>query len=194
MFTRSKALAPYVHMARWLPSAVGPFIDIDHIFYIGVSNINGIEPEYVILFLNICSSPYSPLLIILRTDEDAKTIRLFNIIIKLCGPKLKKVIKSFDGDSDLMKDFLWIVSHIMRIYFMICKTYDHFQLTNASSNARTEDTGILKPIIADYINLDVSEPVAKAPKNKSDCGFKHRKMGQLLCPLSLLGEFDANPE
>ena len=40
-----------------------------------------------------------------RTDEDETNIRLFNIIIWLC-PKLKKVIKGFDGDEDLMKDFL----------------------------------------------------------------------------------------
>ena len=46
-----------------------------------------------------------------RTDEDETNIRLFNIIIRLC-PKLKKVIKGFDGDEDLMKDFLRIVSQI----------------------------------------------------------------------------------
>lgn len=67
-------------------------------------------------------------------------------------------------------------------------------MSTASSNARTEDMGVLKPIIADYINPDASEPVAKAPRNKSDCGFKHEKMARLLCPLSLLEEFDANPE
>lgn len=79
---------------------------------------------------------------------------------------------------------------------MICNTYDPLlsQLSTASSNARTEDTGVLKPIIADYINFDAAEPVAKAPKNKSDRGFKHKKMARLLCPLSLLEEFDANPE
>jgi hypothetical protein len=44
-----------------------------------------------------------------RTDEEANNIRLFNKIIKLC-PKVKKVMKSFDGDEDLMQDFLRIVS------------------------------------------------------------------------------------
>lgn len=65
-----------------------------------------------------------------RTDEEANNIRLFNIIIKLC-PKLKKVIKSFDGDEDLMKDFLRIVSRNMRIYFMICNTYDPFPVVDS---------------------------------------------------------------
>ena len=82
----------------------------------------------------------------------------------------------------------------MRIYFIICNTYDPSQLSTASSNSRTEDTGVLKPIIADYINLDPSEPVTKAQKNKSDWGFKHEKIARLLCPLSLLQEFDADPE
>ena len=128
-----------------------------------------------------------------RTDDDETNIRLFHIILRLC-PKLKKVIKSFDGDEDLMKDFLRIVSQHMRIYFIIGNIYDPSQLSTASSNSRTEDTGVLKPIIADYINPDPSEPVAKAPKNKSDRGFKHEKMARLLCPLSLLQEFDADPE
>ena len=66
------------------------------------------------------------------------------------------------------------------------------QLSTANSNARTEDTGVLKPIIADYINLNASEPVTKTPRNKSDQGFKHKKMARLLCPLSLLEEFDTN--
>ncbi|KAF8802004.1 hypothetical protein BYT27DRAFT_7261445 [Phlegmacium glaucopus] len=148
-----QAMVPYVHMARWLPSAISPFADVDVIFYAGALHLNGSEPE---------------------TDEDAESIRLFNIVLQLC-PKLKKVIKSFNGDEDLMKDFLRILS-------------------TASSNAQTEDTGVLKPIIADYINLDPSEPVVKAPKNKSDRGFKHKKMARLLCPLSRLEEFDADPD
>ena len=43
--SRSRALAPYVHMARWLPSAIGPFMDVDTIFYAGVLHMNGSEPE-----------------------------------------------------------------------------------------------------------------------------------------------------
>jgi hypothetical protein len=37
-------------MARWLPSAIGPFADIDSIFYAGASSMNGINPEYVLAF------------------------------------------------------------------------------------------------------------------------------------------------
>jgi hypothetical protein len=37
-------------MARWLPSAIGPFMDIDTIFYAGALHINGLEPEYVLAF------------------------------------------------------------------------------------------------------------------------------------------------
>ena len=129
-----------------------------------------------------------------RTNEEVNNIHLFNKIYRLC-PKLRKVINGFDGDQDLMKDFLRIVSQNMRIYFIKRNTYmTHFQLSTASSNARTEDTGVLKPIIADYINLDPSEPVAKAPRNKSDRGFRHKKMARLLCSLSLLADFDANTE
>ena len=189
--SRSRALAPYVHMARWLPSAIGPFMDVESIFYAGVLHMNGSEPEYV--FNSIYMLVMTYIFFISRTDEEENNIKLFNIIIRLC-PKLKKVIKGFDGDEDLMKDFLRIVSQNMRIYFIICNTNDPSQLSTASSNSRTEDTGVLKPIIADYINLDPSEPVTKAPKNKSDRGFKHEKMARLLCPLSLLQEFDADPE
>jgi hypothetical protein len=107
---RSRALAPYVHMARWLPSAIGPFMDVDTIFYAGVLHMNGSEPEYVF------NSIYMLIMIILyisrtRTDEEENNIRLFNIIIRLC-PKLKKVIKGFDGDEEVMKDFLRIVSQL----------------------------------------------------------------------------------
>ena len=37
-------------MARWLPSAIGPFMDVDAIFYAGALNMNGLEPEYVLAF------------------------------------------------------------------------------------------------------------------------------------------------
>jgi hypothetical protein len=37
-------------MARWLPSAIGPFMDLDTVFYAGVLHINGTEPEYVLAF------------------------------------------------------------------------------------------------------------------------------------------------
>ena len=107
--SRSRALAPYVHMARWLPSAIGPFMDVETIFYAGVLHMNGSEPEYVFksIYMLVMTSNF----FISRTDEDETNIRLFNIIIRLC-PKLKKVIKGFDGDEDLMKDFLRIVSQI----------------------------------------------------------------------------------
>ena len=94
-----------------------------------------------------------------RTDEEETNLRLFHIILWLC-PKLK-VIKSFDGDKDLMKDFLQIVSQHTRIYFIIGNIYDPSQLSTASSNSRTEDTDVLELIIANYINLDPSEPVKK---------------------------------
>jgi hypothetical protein len=49
-----------------------------------------------------------------RTDEDENDVKHFNIIVQLC-PKVKNVIKNFNGDDDLMKDFLRIVSQYMRI-------------------------------------------------------------------------------
>ena len=105
---------------------------------------------------------YTSIFFISRTDEEETNIRLFHIILWLC-PKLKKVIKSFDGDKDLMKYFLQIVlvSQHMRIYFIIGNIYDPSQLSTASSNSRTEDTDVLELIIANYINLDPSEPVKK---------------------------------
>lgn len=95
-------------MARWLPSAIGPFMDIDAIFYAGAAHINGLEPEYVLSFYFSIYAVHQPTYIS-RTDEEIYNIRLFNTIIRLC-PKLKKVIKSFEGDEDVMKDFLRIVS------------------------------------------------------------------------------------
>ena len=42
-----------------------------------------------------------------RMDEDENDVKHFNIIVQLC-PKVKNVIKNFNGDDDLMKDFLRI--------------------------------------------------------------------------------------
>ncbi|KAF8172469.1 hypothetical protein BJ912DRAFT_1080626 [Pholiota molesta] len=81
---RPKVLEPYQNAARWIPLAIGPFINIDAAIYAGAAKVNNLAPP-----------PNTD-------DEDLENFQKF---MEFC-PDLKQVIRGFKNDADVLQRFI----------------------------------------------------------------------------------------
>ncbi|KAF8197841.1 hypothetical protein BJ912DRAFT_952284 [Pholiota molesta] len=81
---KPKVLEPYQTAARWIPLAVGPFININAALYAGAAKVNNL------------ALPAN------TTEEDLENFEEF---MKFC-PELKQAIRGFNGDVDVLEQFV----------------------------------------------------------------------------------------
>ena len=113
----SKSLKPYHLAARWIPIAVGPFININASLYAGAARLNNSQLPYVVFILcfgdKLKQWDHSP-------GTGKEDLLNFDRISAAC-PGLIDALKAFDGDETLLKYFAAHVSSYLRhVYVLKC--------------------------------------------------------------------------
>ena len=110
-YDSSKSLKPYHLAARWIPIAVGPFININASIYAGTARLNNSELPYVDLTIYDSHEIEWEHNSAGTGEEDVAN---FDKINAVC-PGLKEVLKAFNSDENLLKCFANYVSS----YFLL---------------------------------------------------------------------------
>lgn len=125
-------------------------------------------------------------------ETDEEDLSNFKMFMKLC-PELKQVLRSFNGDADLLKRFITHVS--IHILISLCVLLNHYpQLTSAACNARAEDSSSCRKATREYVGLVSKMSSRFLIEKKCDRGWNNAYTARLLCPLKYLEEFDENPQ
>ncbi|KZT01020.1 uncharacterized protein LAESUDRAFT_764058 [Laetiporus sulphureus 93-53] len=155
--------------ARFIPRAMGPFIDILQTLQVGIA-CHGVAKDA----WDLTDWPYLAYKVFSDDESASKLIEHYSTLLRII-PGLAKLVPHFENEPEDLVHFATFLSRKAR-------------------SARTDDLSNVKKNILRFVPTIRNVPYIDSEHPKEARGFHHFATARLLCPRRIREHFDEDPE